>query len=397
MSRKLFNTLMIMVMLGSLLISAAAASAAPAAPEGATKLPRIAIGAMQLAKAHLRPPRQEVVEYWLREQESIPLNATPDQVRAAVAAYYDKFAKMSESYVSPELQAMQMQREQDLASGKAGVAAVQPVEVNYLAMAVQFNVITETLKVRVPDATGTLCPEQDVVQPGTLQGQIPPPGPNDNASIWYAPNQTADPKFYENIIFGYKGMGRVRLDLKDPVDGLPGINLDGLTVQDYYDHMAGPGNVVLNGSVEGWVSVPHSQGYYGADPLDPETCQATSHYGGAGVPPAQLAVDTAAAYNATHPTYYNDTSATAFWPKYDANDDGFIDTFALIYAGEGQEGGGGSLGSFALWSHSWDVRAMAAYRATATRFTKAIRQPKTMTSTSARTRCSRRTLTSACW
>ena len=56
----------------------------------------------------------------------------------------------------------------------------------------------------------------------------------------------------------------MRLDLKDPTDGKPGINLHGYTVQDYYDHMAGAGNVVLSGTVEGWLTVDHSEGYYGA-------------------------------------------------------------------------------------------------------------------------------------
>ena len=127
-------------------------------------------------------------------------------------------------------------------------------------------------------------------------------------------------------------------------------------MQDYYDHVAGPGNVTIEGSVEGWVSVKHSQGYYGAD-----NCYTGGHYGGAGVPPGQLAADAADAFNAAHPTYYNDTSANAFWPKYDKDGDGVLDTFWLIYAGMGQEGGGGSLGTYALWSHSSDLRYYAAW------------------------------------
>ena len=38
------------------------------------------------------------------------------------------------------------------------------------------------------------------------------------------------------------------------------------------------------------------------------------------------------------------------------NGDGIVDTFWIIYAGVGQEAGGGALGEFALWSHSSDVR-----------------------------------------
>ena len=63
--------------------------------------------------------------------------------------------------------------------------------------------------------------------------------------------------------------------LTDPRDGLPGINLAGYTVQDYYDHVAGAGNVILDGDTYGWVTVDHPEAYYGAD-----TCDG-SHYGGA--------------------------------------------------------------------------------------------------------------------
>ena len=139
-----------------------------------TKLPPIAIGALRMNGAHLVPPREDVVLNWLQEDGSIPLNATPEQIQAAVADYYQKFAKYSESWISPELQQKQLQHEADLASGKAGVAAVQPVVATFLAMAVQFDVITETLKLAVDDGAGN-CVMQDVVQPGTLQGQIPPP------------------------------------------------------------------------------------------------------------------------------------------------------------------------------------------------------------------------------
>ena len=359
MSRKLFNSIMIVTLLGGLLLVSGVASAAPAAsqpsPDVAAKLPPVAISAMRMNGVHLVPAHEDVVLTWLREDEAIPLNATPEQVKAAVADYYEKFAKYSDSLISPELQQKQLQHEQDIVSGKAGTAAVQPVVATFLAMAVQFDVTSETLHLEVDDGAGN-CVMQDVDQPGTLQGGIPAPGPRDNNTIWYTPAQTANVAFYEKLLLGYEGVGRVRMDLTDPVDGKPGINLAGYTLQDYYDHVAGAGNVTIQGSVQGWVSVKHSQGYYGAD-----NCQTGSHYGGAGVPPGALAVDAADAFNAAHPGYYTDTSANAFWPKYDQDGDGVLDTFWLIYAGVGQEAGGGSLGTYALWSHSSDLRYYAAW------------------------------------
>ena len=219
MSRKLFNLIMIVTLLSGLLLTTGVVSAAPAASQpsvdAVTKLPPIAIGSMRMNGAHLVPPREDVVLNWLQDDGSIPLNATPEQIQAAVADYYQKFSKYSESWISPELQQKQLQHEADLAAGKAGVAAVQPVVATFLAMAVQFDVITETLKLEVDDGEGN-CVMQEVVQPGTLQGKIPPPGPRDNNTVWYTPQQTADPKFYEKIIMGYEGPGRVRMDLTDP-------------------------------------------------------------------------------------------------------------------------------------------------------------------------------------
>lgn len=51
------------------------------------------------------------------------------------------------------------------------------------------------------------------------------------------------------------------------------------------------------------------------------------------------------------------------WDRYDYNGngnfdepDGYIDTFQSVHAGEGEEAGGGALGTTAIWSHSWYAR-----------------------------------------
>ena len=199
--------------------------------------------------------------------------------------------------------------------------------------------------------TGSSCANLTVTTTGPLKGQIPHPGPRDNNSIWYDPAVTANAKFYENLIFGYQGAGRVRLDLKDPDDKQPGINLNGYTVQDYFDHMAGTGNVVLDGSVEGWVTVDHSEGYYGA-----QGCSSSKHDEAGPGSRAQLVVDAVNKFMSEHPDYYSDSSPEAFWRQFDANHDGVVDSLWIIHAGMGQEAGGGPQGDFALWSHSSDLR-----------------------------------------
>ena len=184
---------------------------------------------------------------------------------------------------------------------------------------------------------------------------MPHPSALDNNTIWYSPTQTADPDFYANLAFGYEGVGRVRYDLTDPVDGLPGINLAGYTVQDYYDHVAGDGNVAITGTFQGWVTVPHSEGYYGAP-----QCSGADNDGGVGRV-GQVAVDALKVFSETNPSYWADTSPDAFWKRYDANDDGFVDAFWVVHAGMGQESGGGQQGEYAIWSHSWALSAQGFY------------------------------------
>ena len=341
------------------------ASAADAVAPIVTKLPPIAIGAIPPAGTHLVRPREEVVQRWLRQQGKIAPGMTPEQVRSAVKNYYHDFAKKSSAWVSPEVQERALQRGSEFlpnasvaatGSSIAACAPVQPVTVKVLALAVDFGG-TDTF------TYGSGCKYETVTISGPRQGQIPKPGSRDNNTIWYAPKKTANAKFYEKLIFGHQGVGRVRWDLTDPVDGKPGINLYGYTVQDYYDHIAGAGNVVLSGmvkgwptvnpSVEGWLTVAHSEGYYGAP-----SCSGELHDGGGPAKPDQLVVDALEKFKQAHPDYYSDTSADAFWKQFDANHDHYVDSLWIIHAGMGQEAGGGQEGDFAIWSQSPDLRKL---------------------------------------
>lgn len=311
---------------------------------------RVAIGAHQLAGMHLRPPSRRVLMAELHEQ-GLPLDATPDQIEEALRKRFKHFQKQTDMWVNPKFQEWVLQRERALASGvgvhdAASVAAVVPVTATVFHMAVEFGA-TETFTIPVKQSNGS-CLTQTVTITGPLQGLIPPPPATDNYTLWYSPSVTADAKFYEKLAFGYEGAGRVRMDLIDPDDGQPGINLAGYTMQDYYDGVAGEGNVLVTGTVEGWITVPHSEGYYGA-----AHCASGTYDGGAGVPVAQLVVDALEVFSQTNPSYWTDPN---YWPRFDGNDDGIVDSFAVIHAGEGQETGGGAEGPFAIWSHSSSLR-----------------------------------------
>ncbi len=324
------------------------ASLSPATPALA-KLPPKAIGSIRLDVKHERAPREDVVVNWLKDSEAIPLNATEAQIQAAVEGYYARFYKKNPDWVSPKIQELALKHEAELAIPGARAQAIQPITATVLAMAVDFGA-TETFTMPVADANGD-CVTQTVTITGPLKGNVPAPGPRDNNTIWYSPTQTADPSFYANLAFGYQGIvGRVRTDLTGP-DGLPGVDLSGLTVQDYYDNVAGPGNVYITGTFgTSWVTVPHSEGYYGAPQCGVDSDSGVGRVG-------QVVVDALKVFSNTHPSYYTDTSDSAFWKRFDANHDGVVDAFWTVHAGMGQEAGGGAQGDFAIWSHSWSLSA----------------------------------------
>jgi len=345
MKRKISIALGVVFVLVTL-VAIVVAAPAPAVDNEVVKLPPVAIGAHRLAGEHLVPPARGELMAELHEA-GLPLDATPEQIRAAEKAWFDDFQKHSDTWVNSRFQEWLVEREAQLDSGAR--LAIQPVTATVFYMAVDFGA-TETFTLPVAQGDGS-CLTETVTITGPLQGEIAQPPATDNFTLWYSPSVTADAGFYEDLMFGYTGAGRVRMDLTDPNDGLPGINLAGYTMQDYYDNVAGDGNVYISGTVEGWITVPHSEGYYGAD-----NCATGSHGGGAGVPVAQLVIDALQEFSQTHPAYWTDPD---FWPSFDGNNDGIVDSFGIVHAGMGQEAGGGAEGTFSIWSHSSDLRNYA--------------------------------------
>jgi len=324
------------------LIASSAPSGMGEQDEVVAKLPPVAIGAIELQSLHRRAPREETALSILTQEGVISRGSTQVEIQAALDNYYHKFYARGADWVDPEIEKFALQREAELANPSATSLAITPVTATVFALAVQFGA-TEALTV------GT-CITRSVVITGPMQGDLPHPSALDNETLWFSPTQTADPNFYRNLVFGYQGIGRARYDLTDPDDGQPGINLNGYTVQDFYDHVAGPGNVVITGTFDGWVTVPHSEGYYGAN-------DCTTNNDGGIVPVGQLAVDALEVYSTTNPGRYNDVSADAFWPKYDQNKDGLVDAFWIVHAGVDESSGGGQEGEFAIWAHSWSLAA----------------------------------------
>ncbi|WP_027409987.1 immune inhibitor A domain-containing protein [Anoxybacteroides tepidamans] len=140
---------------------------------------------------------------------------------------------------------------------------------------------------------------------------------------------------FRAMIFGNKG------EFKGP-------NGEELVSQkQYYEEQSG-GTYTIEGNVYGWLQVPGTAAYYGAD--RPDGGHDNVNPGGA----KQLVVD---AYKAA-------LAAGIPLEEYDKEDphdldgdgnywepDGLVDHLQIIHAGMGQEAGGGSLGDNAIWSH----------------------------------------------
>jgi len=136
-------------------------------------------------------------------------------------------------------------------------------------------------------------------------------------------------------------------------DDAPGAN----SMRNFYIEQSS-NRYTVNGDVTDWIPVPGDAATYDdGDPVG-DSCgpcvwkflkdSVEGWYAGqvsAGETPAEIG-----AYLAKFDVY----------DRYDYNGngdfnepDGYIDTFQSVHAGEGNEAGGGDLGDYAIWSHSW--------------------------------------------
>lgn len=327
MFRKVSYTLSILILVVSTLFSGILS---PFRPEVSGQLAPKAIGAIPGQGRHLVSPRTEVVKDVLTDEGLIRPDSSETDIQSAVDAYYQEFAKNSRTWASPETQLFAEQREQELAAGNETVQSIQPVSVKILVLPVQFSTTPEDVHY-IERNYKTCTQKNETGTDGPSQGQITAPKGSDNNTLYYTPDQTSRPGFYDSLIFGTDG-------ITEPVRE---IDLAGYTVQDYYDHVAGVGNVNLSGSVENWVAVNHSEAYYGAP-----GCITID---GGNVPLGTLVQDAVNAFNTANPGFD--------WQTYDGNSDGVVDSMWLIHAGEGQETGGGKQGEFAIWSQSTSMTA----------------------------------------
>ncbi|MEX1102991.1 MAG: immune inhibitor A domain-containing protein, partial [Dehalococcoidia bacterium] len=243
-------------------------------------------------------------------------------------------------------------------------------EAQLLTILVEFNEAADD------DFTGVKVPEtvfesrdcvDGTVQNGPLHNNIPNP-----ASYSHADNNTFwvpdfSPEHFNNMLYTKEGITeRVRPDLTGP-DGQPGIDISGYTMKNMYEEMS-KGAYTVDGSATPWVTVPHSEGWYGASRCflsDAGTFEAGAIQSMNGHPdnpggPGTMATDAVDALAASQPDFP--------WADYDVEDqgdidgdgnflepDGIVDHLVLVHAGEDKSGGGGAQGVYAIWAHSSTV------------------------------------------
>jgi immune inhibitor A len=263
-------------------------------------------------------------------------------------------------------------------------------EAKLLTILVEFNTQAndDFSGAMVPDGWGAEGCVAGNVQNGPTHNTIPNPGDSDlpdNNSMWVPDFSSAH---YNKMLYTKTGItDRVRTDLTGP-DGQPGFDISGFTMKNMYEEMS-KGAYTVNGAATPWVTVAHSEAYYGATVCH-ETSPGVWEYGAIqdmqGHPdnplgPGQLPIDAVAALAQAQPNFP--------WADYDLEDqgdvdgdgnvlepDGVIDHVVLVHAGEDKSGGGGAQGPYAIWAHSSAVAGGAPVPGTNLKLSNYIVQPE---------------------
>jgi immune inhibitor A len=241
----------------------------------------------------------------------------------------------------------------------------------------------------VPDGFSSDSCVPGNVQNGPTHNQIPNPALSklkDNNSMWL---EDFSSEHFNQMLYTKEGITeRVRPDLTGP-DGKPGIDISGYTMKNMYEEMS-KGAYTVGGEATPWITVPHSEAWYGATRChkDADTGEWTydriqdmqGHPDNA-KGPGQLPIDAVASLAKAQPDFP--------WADYDLEDqgdvdgdknflepDGVIDHVVLVHAGEDKSGGGGAEGPYAIWAHSSAVPGGAPVPGTNLRLSNYIVQPE---------------------
>lgn len=237
----------------------------------------------------------------LKNEGKISSEASAYETHEAYEAYMKEIAKQNDVTLSKEERKLQAKQSKSLLPAFNSRRSDEVTKLNVLAIMVEYS--------------------------DYKHGQIQP----DETTLYY---DDYSKEHYQNMLFG-----------DDGYTGPNGENF--ISVKQYYEEQSG-GTLIINGTVTDWYTAPETAAYYGAS-----TDEAND------VRPRELVADALK-------ELANDPSINlADFDQIDRYDldgdgnyhepDGMIDYLLVIHAGVGEEAGGGSLGSDAIWSHRWTL------------------------------------------
>lgn len=247
---------------------------------------------------------EEKIIEMLKKEGKISKNASYEEAHKIFIKYMQDSAKANEqnkpSKMERELKAKQNQKVEKYKFGES-TPDTNPKEVNVLTLLVDFQDY-----------------KHNSIQPG-------------ESDMYYADYSH---KHFEDMIFGDNGY-----------EGPNGENF--VSMKQYYEEQSG-GSLKINGKVAGWYTLPKTAAYYGAE-------EGTSHDAKPRNAVAQ-ALQLVAQDPSVNLADFDKTDRYDMDGDGDLNEpDGIIDHLMVLHAGVGQEAGGGSLGTDAIWSHRWNL------------------------------------------
>jgi immune inhibitor A len=167
----------------------------------------------------------------------------------------------------------------------------------------------------------------------------------DETDMYYEGEDAYSREHYQDMLFGTGGWtgpdGKTYVSMKQ-----------------YYEQQSG-GSYSVEGEVAGWYTASKPAAAYGGNDPQPD---------GNDVDARGLVKEALAAATADPNVNIADYDQ---WDRYDLDGDGnyleadgLVDHLMIIHSGVGEEAGGGSLGSDAIWSHRWNLGGVHALRGT---------------------------------
>ncbi len=158
----------------------------------------------------------------------------------------------------------------------------------------------------------------------------------DETDMYYKNEDAYSQQHYQDMLFGEGGW-----------TGPNGKTYD--SMKQYYEQQSG-GSYSVEGEVAGWYTASKPAAAYGGNYPTPDGSDVNAR----GL--VKEALELAAADESVNLADYDQ------WDRYDLDGDGnflepdgLVDHLMVIHSGVGEEAGGGSLGSDAIWSHRWNL------------------------------------------